>query len=120
LICVEEVIIASKIVVCGQSLFLMAIEAALAALPDTEVVRLDEPTADRLTALAPTLIVSARDPDAALMRTLVNCDLPFIELDTSTSEVRVVNTKRMEVAGIEELVQLIGHLMAGVGHDEVA
>lgn len=103
-------------VICGQSLFLMAIEAAIVTLPGTDVVRIEKPTAGQLTALAPTLIVSERDTDEAVMRTLARCDLPFVELDTSASEVRLISTQRVEVKGLEELLRLIGRLTAGDDH----
>jgi ABC-type Fe3+-hydroxamate transport system substrate-binding protein len=109
-----------RVVICGQSLFLMAIEAGLAGVPDIEVTRLDQPTLSRLTALAPSLIISERDNDEALVRTLVNRDLPLVQLDVSQSEVRVFSETSVQVAGIDDLIRLIGQLVTADHHDDGA
>jgi hypothetical protein len=97
----------------------MAIEAGLAALPDIEVVGLDRPTVGRLMALDPILIVSERNADDGFARTLVNSDLPLIELDTSEFQVRVFSARRVPLAGIDDLLELIGQVVAGEPIGEV-
>ena len=57
-----------RVVICGQSIFLLAIEAGLAALPEVEVSRFDSrlpAVADRIAALEPDVVVVERNSGIA-------------------------------------------------------
>ncbi|MBS1252536.1 MAG: hypothetical protein MAG451_01576 [Anaerolineales bacterium] len=100
-----------RVVICGRSLFLMAIEAGLAALPDTEVLRIEQPTVSQLKALAPTLIIAERNRGEAMARALVNCGLSLIELDIARSEASVFSAQHVPAGDVDDLTRLIEELL---------
>jgi len=105
-----------RIVTCGQSIFMLAIEAGLASSPEVEVVRVDSclpAVADRIAALEPDVVVVGRDSgDAGLLLALLERGLPLIELDQTQGVLSVLNRRRISVQGVEDLAQAISSIAA--------
>ena len=74
-----------RVVICGQSIFMVAIEAGLAGLPEVEVIRFDSrlpAVADRIAAVKPKLVLVERiSGDGSVGSEMLQRGLPVIELD---------------------------------------
>ncbi len=100
-----------RVAICGESIFLLAIEASLADVPGIDVVRFDPhlpAVADRIIALEPDIIVTERDQghgDLAL--TLLSRGLPLLELDSEQAQAMLLTGARVATAEMNNLVQVI-------------
>ena len=99
------------VVICGTSVYLMSIEAGLAALPGMEVVRLNPhlPNAEvRILALSPDVVIVERsDNHADLARTLLNHGLSLVEVDANENTVTLLNGRRVPISEIGDMVRVI-------------
>jgi len=100
-----------RVVICGTSVFLMAIEAGLAKLPGMEVVRLNPhlPGAEaRIMALSPDVVIVERsDNHAGQTQMLLSHGLPLVELDASRNVITVLSGRQVQVSKMEDLVRVI-------------
>ncbi len=100
-----------RVVICGKSVFLMAIEAGLAALPGIEVVRLDSYLIDataRIVSIAPDVVILERDGDVGgLAQELLRLGLRLVELDTERSTATFLDRREVSVSGAADLIKLI-------------
>lgn len=105
-----------RMVICGQSIFILAIEAVLAALPEVEVIRVDSclpAVADRIAGLEPDVVIVERDSgDAGPLSALLERGFPLIELDQTQGVLSVLNRRRVSVQGVEDLAQAFKRIAA--------
>ena len=102
-----------RVVIWGTSVYLMSIEAGLAALPGMEVVRLNPhlPNAEvRILALSPDVVIVEQRSDnhADLARTLLNHGLSLVEVDANENTVTLLNGRRVPISEIGDMVRVIG------------
>ncbi len=100
-----------RIIICGQSIFLMAIKAGLAALPEVEV--------ERVTPCLPDLVkqVMAKQPDLIVIEennghgdlalTLLSRGLNIVEINPNSSQVTLLTGRRYPITELEDMVHLI-------------
>jgi len=100
-----------QIVVCGQSIFILAIEAGLVALPEVNVVRFNShlpAVADRIAALEPDAVITDVDEgNRDLALALLERGLPLIEVDETQGVLSVLKRHRLPVQSVEGLAQAI-------------
>jgi len=100
-----------QIVVCGQSIFMLAIEAGLVALPEVHVVRFNShlpAVADRIAALEPDAVITDVDEgNRDLALALLERGLPLIELDETQGVLSVLKRHRLPDQSVEGLAQAI-------------
>lgn len=98
----------SRIVICGQSVFVMAIEARLAALPEVEVTRLHAylpALMERINALQPDAVVIEYDQNRNdLALALLSQGLPLVVLDSEQSQGLLITGRAFPVADLADLV----------------
>ncbi len=103
-----------RIVICGESIFLMAIEASLVDVPGIDVVRLDPhlpAVADRIVALEPDVVVIERDQghgDLALA--LLSQGLTLLELDSQQGQATLLTGARVMAAEVDSLMRVLEHV----------
>ncbi len=100
-----------RIILCGQSIFLMSIEAGLAALPEVEVIRVSSylsAIAERIEARQPNLVVLERNSDSSdLALALLSRSLPVVELHPQTEQVTFLTGRQLQISRPEDMVELI-------------
>ncbi len=100
-----------RVVICGTSVFILAIEARLTAIPGMEVIRVDPrlPAAvERITALEPDIVLAQQDGTCTdLTLALVNQGLPLIKLDIGQNEATLLSSVRVPIVETDDLVQMI-------------
>jgi ABC-type Fe3+-hydroxamate transport system substrate-binding protein len=100
-----------RIALCGQSLFLTAIEAGLATLPGIEVTRFHPHlpgAAERIMALKPDLVMMEQDKgDSDLALVLLNGGLPLVELDTQHQQAMLLTGNSFSISDTTDLIRLI-------------
>jgi len=102
-----------RVVICGSSasVFLMAIEASLAARPEVEVIRLDPhlpKVVDHITALDPQAIMIERGSGQGdLALELLDRGLPLIEMNADQGHVTVLTGRQVSITQAGELTQVI-------------
>ena len=105
-----------RVVICGQSIFMLAIEAGLAGLPEVDVVRFNSflpAVVDRIAALEPDVVLVERDSgDAVLLLALLERGFPLIKLDEAQGVLCVLNRHRVSVQGVEDLAHAIQQISA--------
>ena len=106
-----------QVAICGQSVFVLAIEAGLAALPDVNVVRFNPhlpAVVDRIAALEPDVVIIESDEgNRSLVLALLERGLPLIELDETQGVLSVLKRHRLPVQGVEDLVRVIEQVAGG-------
>ncbi|TEU14762.1 MAG: hypothetical protein E3J21_14900 [Anaerolineales bacterium] len=106
-----------RIVIWGTSVFLMSIEAGLAALPGMEVVRLNPhlPGAEaRIMALSPDVVIVGHNGGSeGLVLALLDRGFPLIELDAAQGMLIILNGCRVQVSEMEDLVRVIEQIANG-------
>jgi ABC-type Fe3+-hydroxamate transport system substrate-binding protein len=104
------------VVICGQSIFLLAIEAGLAALPEVEVVRVDSHlpgVVDRIAALEPDVVVVERaGGEAELALELLGRGLPVMEIDAAEGTLTILHGHRVPARGAEDLAHAVSSIAA--------
>ncbi len=100
-----------RIIICGESIFLMAIKAGLAALPEIEV--------ERVTPCLPNLVeqVMAKQPDLIVIEenndhgdlalTLLSRGLSIVEIHPNSSQVTLLTGHRYPIAELKDMIDLI-------------
>lgn len=100
-----------RVALCGQSVFLIAIEAGLAALPGVEVTRFNPhlpAAAERIMALKPDLVMMEQDKgDSDLALVLLNGGLPLVELDTQHQQAILLTGNVFSISDTADLIRLI-------------
>jgi hypothetical protein len=100
----------SRIVVCGTSIFLSAIEVSLAGRTANEVVRAP-PHLSSIIALEPNVVILERnDGDADLKLALLERGFPLIELDADPNRGALLTSRRVSISRVSELSQLINDI----------
>lgn len=98
----------SRIVICGQSVFVMAIEAGLAALPEVEVTRLHTylpALLERITTLQPDMVIIEHDQNCSdLALALLSRGLPLVVLDSQQTQGLFITGCAFPVSDLTELV----------------
>ncbi len=106
-----------RVVICGESIFLMAIEAGLAALPDAEVVRFDPHlpgVVARIVSIAPDIVILERGgDDGGLARELLSHSLLLVELNANQSTVTLLTGHEVTVSGAADLIELVKLIKTG-------
>jgi len=101
----------SRIILCGQSVFLMAIEAGLAALPNMEVKRLNShlPTIlEQIITWQPVLVVIEQNQGCGdLALALVSRNLPVLALTAEHEQALLLTGHAISVTSLAALPQLI-------------
>ena len=99
-----------RVVIYGQSIFLMAIEASLANRPELEVIRLDcclPEATERIMALTPNLVViEQNNSDNELILTLLREGLTLVELNEKGQGV-LLSRRDVPISGPADLTRLI-------------
>jgi hypothetical protein len=102
------------VVICGTSVFAMAIEASLTERPDLAVVRLNPHLPDaaaRITFLAPAAVIIERDGGSGdLALALLGRGFPLIELNLAQDTVTVLTGRQTPISQMSELAQVIEHI----------
>ena len=105
------------IAICGESIFLMAIEAGLAALPGVEVTRFDPHLPDvvaRIVSIAPDVVILERGgDDGGLTRELLSHGLLLVELNANQSTVTLLTGHEVSVSGAADLIELVKLIKTG-------
>ena len=105
------------IAICGESIFLMAIEAGLAALPGVEVTRFDPHLPDvvaRIVSIAPDIVILERGgDDGGLTRELLSHGLLLVELNANQSTVTLLTGHEVSVSGAADLIELVKLIKTG-------
>ena len=102
------------IALCGQSVFLTAIEAGLAALPEVEVTRFNPhlpALTSRILALEPSLVViESETAGNPLILTCLKWGLPVIELTAADNRGMVMTGQKISITGADDLVRLMAQV----------
>jgi hypothetical protein len=108
---------ARRIVICGASIFAMAIETSLRSLPGVATQRLnpDIPEVlDRITATQPDAVLVERDDRLIeLLTPLLDCRIPLLILDATTGVLSILDGSRSPSPNIKDLVSAIERLATG-------
>ena len=103
-----------RIVVCGKSVFLTAVEAGLTALPGVQVDRLNPHLpglAARIEALAPdAVLVEWNGRCGELAFRLLDRGLPVIALDANKDTITVLGGRQIEASSAADLIQVIAQV----------
>lgn len=105
----------SLILVCGQSLFLLAVEAALATLPEMAVVRypLRFPlSVAQIAALHPVVVVMEWEGGAnpALFLALLQHGIPLLIVDAGRPHAHLLRSHEVDLTGVPDLAGLLATL----------
>ena len=100
-----------QIIICGQSIFLTAIEASLANLPEFVVKRLAlsyPGLVERIAAMEPDLILlEGFNGHGELALALLNRGLALLELHPQSGQVTLLSGRQHSITEPKELLQLI-------------
>ncbi len=100
-----------RIIICGTSIFLSAIEAGLATWPGLEVIHFHPhlPGAvERIADLEPDMIVvEQNESHSDLTLALVSRSLPLVELDALTGQGTLLTGRKLPISGAEDMVRLL-------------
>ncbi|MCP4544813.1 MAG: hypothetical protein GY832_47715 [Chloroflexi bacterium] len=100
-----------RIIICGESIFMMCIEAGLAALSETEV--------DRVASCSPNFVehVMAKRPDLIVIEkncghsdstlTLLSRGLHIVEIHPNSSQVTLLTGHRYPITDLKDIIRLI-------------
>ncbi len=100
-----------RIIICGTSIFLSAIEAGLTALPELEVIHFHPHlpgVVERIADLEPDMIVvEQNDTHGDLALALLNRSLPLVELDALTGQGTFLTGRKFPISGAEDMTRLL-------------
>ena len=103
-----------RIVICGVSLFAMAIETSLTRLLDS-VTRLDPhvpEAAERIVRLNPDVVLIERNEGQGdLALALLGMGIPLIELDVERKQAVALTGRLLPAIGVADLTQMIAQLV---------
>lgn len=103
-----------RIALCGQSIFLHTIGAALAEAPTVEVLRLPphlSSIVERLAAWQPDIVLIERSAEhSELALALLNRGMPLVEMEVSGDRAKFLMGQDVPLASLDDLTQLIESL----------
>jgi hypothetical protein len=104
-----------RIIICGQSIFLMAIEAGLSNRSELEVIRLQPHSPDvteRIAALKPNLVVVEQNSTCnQLILALLSRDLALVELNEK-GQGTLLTRRDVSISNPTDLTRLIEQVLA--------
>lgn len=104
----------SRIAICGQSLFVLTVEASLATLPDVEVIRFHPhlpSLLDRILALQPDIVVIENNQSRSdLALALLSMDLPLFVLNSEQMQGTLVTGQPFPISDLTKLISHRGNL----------
>lgn len=101
-----------RIILCGKSVFLTAVEAALAARPDLKVQRLHPclpDIAERIVSRQAD-VVMVEDTEEHLILVLLRRDVLLIELNTMNNGFRLLGGLPITISDVDDLVRAIDRI----------
>jgi len=99
-----------RVVLCGDSVFMLAIDASLAALPGVETSRFNPHLPDlsaRIAAQEPNLILLEKKMNDEIPLELLHEDIPSILINPEERNITTINSAVVQKAEIGDLVQII-------------
>ncbi len=100
-----------RIIICGESIFLSAIESGLATLSGLEVIHFHPHLPDvvaRMADLKPDMIiVEQNDTHGDLALALLSRDLPLVKLDAQTGQGTFLTGRKFPISGVEDVTRLL-------------
>jgi hypothetical protein len=100
-----------RIAICGASLFMQSIQAALSHIPDLSIVVLDNGCSDlaeRLSAILPDLVILEKDyVDRATTWAVVYQGIPLLELTPLIMVGRIFRSEQLPITTTGDLLSII-------------
>lgn len=100
-----------RIVICGVSIYMLAIESALSAMTEGDVVRIDPylpNTVERISSLEPHAVIIELDgKNNELVLENLAQSIPLIVLDEARCSIKVLAGEHVPIAEISELTDVI-------------
>ncbi len=100
-----------RIIICGESIYLSAIESGLAALPGLETVHVRPHLPDVVTRMAELepdmIIIEQNDTHHDLIPALLSRGLPLVELDARAGQGTFLTGRKVPISGAEDVVRLL-------------
>ena len=100
-----------RIIICGESIYLMSIEAGLAALPEVEVERVTPGSpnlVEQMVDKQPDLIViEGNSGNGDLALALLSRGLSIVKIHPNSSQVTLLTGRRYPIAELQDMVHLI-------------
>lgn len=104
-----------RIVLCGASIYMLAIESGLSRKEELDVVRIDRflsSTVERINELEPKVVIMEQDGDhGVLALDILLENIPLIVLDEARRSIMVLNRMHVPRAGIKELTSVIEEII---------
>lgn len=98
----------ARVVICGQSVFVLAIESSLATLPGVEVIRLHAhlpALLERILTLHPNVVVlEQKQSRSNLTLALLDLGLPVITLDIEQMQGTLITSRSFPVSDLTKLI----------------
>ena len=100
-----------RVIICGNSIFLMAIEAGLASSPNMKVIRLDPGRPDvvnRIAHLNPDAVVlDQNDASGELVLALLNSGVSLIQLNLQANQATLFSRDELPISSADDMARLI-------------
>lgn len=100
-----------RIVLCGDSVFLLAIESSLATLPQVETIRINPHIPDVLARIAAQeadlIILEKGTNNGKIPLALLQGSIPLIIMDSDKHNLTIVTGTQVQVAEFSDLLQVI-------------
>ncbi len=100
-----------RIIICGESIYLMSIQAGLAALPEVEVERVTHGSpnlVEQVMSKQPDLIViEGNDGHGDLALVLLNQGLTIVEIHPNSSQVTLLTGRRHPVSELRDILKIL-------------
>lgn len=104
-----------RIVLCGASIYMLAIESGLSKMEEVDIVRIDPyhpNSVERINELEPNVVIMERNGDhSVLALDILWENKPLIVLDEARRSIMVLNSMYMPKAGIMELTSVIEEII---------
>ncbi len=98
----------SRVVICGQSIFVLAVESSLTTLPNVEVIRLHAhlpALLERIFTLQPNVVVlEQKQSRSNLALALLGLGLPVITLDSEQMQGTLITGRSFPVSDLTKLI----------------
>jgi hypothetical protein len=109
--------ISRRVVICGTSIFAMAIGKSLDGMPGMDVVHFDPHrpgVVEQISALSPDAVVVERDQiPEGLMLKLLKGGFPLLELDADKGILATLDRRQVPAHKVEDLARVIEQVAAG-------